>query len=87
MGPVATEVYRRLASALNPVLLTVTDDSANHRGHGGYREGVETHLSVKIVSIAFAGKSRLERQRLVYTLLGDLMENPIHALQLSAEAL
>ncbi len=87
MGPVTVEIDRRLKSALSPDSLTIIDDSAQHRGHGGYKEGVETHLSIKIVSGAFVGKSRLERQRMIYALLDDLMDNPIHALVISATTL
>jgi BolA family transcriptional regulator, general stress-responsive regulator len=81
-GPIAAEIGRRLTEALAPSRLEVQDDSASHRGHGGHREGVETHLTVRITSAAFNGKGRVERQRMVYALLADLMENPIHALSL-----
>lgn len=84
MGPVATEIERRLCEALDPVHLEIQDDSAHHAGHGGYREGVETHLQVTVVSAAFASLSRLDRQRRVLDLLADLMGNPIHALSVDA---
>ena len=81
-GPVAAEISRRLTDALAPVQLDVLDDSAGHRGHAGHREGVETHLTVRMTSAAFNGLGRVARQRMVYGLLADLMENPIHALSL-----
>ncbi len=80
--PVATEIIRRATAAFAPVHLEVQDDSNTHRGHGGHREGVETHLTLRITSAAFNGKGRVERQRLVFDLLRDLMDNPIHALSL-----
>jgi BolA family transcriptional regulator, general stress-responsive regulator len=85
-GPVAQELARRLTETLAPTSLTVSDDSAQHRGHGGYREGIETHLSVEIVSAAFAGMTRLARQRAVLAAAAELMDNPIHALAIRARA-
>lgn len=84
MGPIVAEVTRRLNDALSPDSLVVRDDSAYHAGHGGYREGVETHLHVTVVAQAFASLSRLERQRRVLALLSDLMDNPVHALSIDA---
>lgn len=81
-GPVAAEIARRVTAAWAPELLAVEDNSAAHRGHGGFREGIETHLTLRITTRAFQDKGRLERQRMVYALLADLMENPIHALSL-----
>ena len=86
MKPVATEIHRRLSKALAPTLLDVRDDSASHRGHAGHIEGVETHFTVHVVSSAFDGQSRVERQRLVHGLLADLMDNPIHALSLKLDS-
>lgn len=86
MGPVASEISRRLEAAFAPSALSVHDDSARHHGHGGYREGIETHLRIDIVAAAFAGQSRLARQRSILDLLSDLMDNPIHALQISARS-
>ena len=85
-GPVATEMLRRLNSALSPTRIQLTDDSEKHRGHGGYNPAGESHFSLEIESEAFAGKSRVERQRLVYKALGELMDERVHALQISARA-
>ena len=79
-GPVAAEMRRRLIHALHPTRLDLVDDSEAHRGHGGYNPAGESHFSLAIESAAFAGKSRVERQRLVYAALGDLMESRVHAL-------
>ena len=46
-----------------PTRLELTDDSEQHRGHGGYNPAGESHFSLRIESAAFAGKSRVERQR------------------------
>ena len=85
-GPVATEMLRRLNSALSPTHLDLVDDSEQHRGHGGYNPAGESHFSLTIESAAFAGKSRVERQRLVYAALSDLMDARVHALSIKATA-
>jgi BolA protein len=85
-GPVATEMLKRLNSALSPVRIELIDDSEQHRGHGGYNPAGESHFNLRIESAAFAGKNRVERQRLVYAALGDLMRERIHALSIRAIA-
>lgn len=84
-GPVAQEMLRRLAN-LAPSRIALVDDSEKHRGHGGYNPAGESHFSLSIESPAFAGKSRVERQRLVYAALGDLMDERVHALSIRATA-
>ena len=83
-GPIAAEMRRRLEAALDPTVLTLRDDSEQHRGHGGYNPAGESHFSLEIESAAFAGKSRLERQRLVHAALGDLLKERVHALTIIA---
>ena len=85
-GPVATEMLRRLESALVPTRIELTDDSEQHRGHGGYNPAGESHFSLRIESPAFAGKTRVVRQRMIYAALGDLMEARVHALSIRATA-
>ena len=85
-GPVATEMLERLGSALSPTRIALVDDSEKHRGHGGYNPAGESHFSLAIESPAFAGKSRVERQRMVYAALGDLMRERVHALSIRATA-
>jgi len=79
-------MLRRLHSALSPSAIELTDDSEAHRGHGGHNPSGESHFSLTIESPAFAGKSRVERQRLVYAALGDLMRERVHALSIRATA-
>jgi BolA family transcriptional regulator, general stress-responsive regulator len=85
-GPVAAEMLRRLNSSLSPTAIQLIDDSEQHRGHGGYNPAGESHFTLNIESAAFAGKSRVERQRLVYAALGDLMRERVHALSIRATA-
>jgi len=85
-GPVAAEMLGRLNSALSPTQIELTDDSEQHRGHGGYNPAGESHFSLTIESPAFAGKNRVERQRMIYAALGDLMRERVHALSIRATA-
>ena len=85
-GPVAAEMLRRLNSALSPIRISLIDDSEKHRGHGGYNPSGESHFSLEVESAAFAGKSRVERQRMIYKALGELMNERVHALSIRAPA-
>ena len=85
-GPVAAEMLKRLNSALSPSRIELVDDSEQHRGHGGYNPEGESHFSLTIESPAFAGKSRVERQRMVHKALGDLLHERVHALSIRARA-
>lgn len=84
--PVADAIRQRLTKALWPSQLDLVDESARHAGHAGARPQGESHFRVSIVSAAFAGKSRVERQRMVFAALGDLMRTDIHALAVTALA-
>ena len=79
---VADTIERKLTQALAPHRLRIVDDSEKHKGHAGYREGGETHFRVEIVAAAFAGQSRVQRQRRVYEILADELAERVHALQL-----
>jgi BolA protein len=85
-GPVASEMLRRLNSSLSPTRIELVDDSEQHRGHGGYNPAGESHFSLDIESPDFAGKSRVERQRMVYAALGELMQERVHALTMVVRA-
>ena len=80
---IAAEIRQRLA-ALEPLELELVDESEGHRGHAGYREGGSTHWRLAIVSRRFAGQPVVARHRMVYQALGNLMQNPIHALAITA---
>jgi BolA protein len=79
-------MLHRLNSALSPTRVELIDDSEAHRGHGGYNPSGESHFSLRIESPAFAGKSRVERQRMVHKALGDLLDERVHALSIRATA-
>lgn len=78
----AERIERKLTAALSPARLSIADDSEKHKGHGGYREGGETHFRVEIVAAAFDGQSRVQRQRRVYEILAEELAERVHALQL-----
>src|SRR5918994_1215557 len=81
---VTDAIRQRLTAALAPSRLDLTDESALHAGHAGARPEGESHFRMLIVAATFAGKSRLERQRMVFAALGDLMQSEIHALSITA---
>jgi BolA protein len=82
---VAARIRERLA-ALEPLALELIDESAQHEGHAGARPGGNTHWRLTIVSQRFAGKPTVARHRMVYQALGELMQDPIHALAITARA-
>ena len=85
-GPVAAEMLRRLNSSLAPTRVDLVDDSEQHRGHGGHNPAGESHFTLRIESAAFEGKTRVQRQRMIYAALGELMESRVHALSIRATA-
>ncbi|QDM41594.1 BolA family protein [Altererythrobacter sp. TH136] len=84
--PLQLEMETLLREAFAPLHLEVINDSAKHRGHSGDDGSGESHFTVAIESAAFAGKSRLERQRMVNRALGDIPGNRVHALAIRAFA-
>lgn len=85
-GPVAQEIEALLMAAFAPAHLAVINDSARHHGHRGDDGSGESHFTVEIEAAAFAGVSRLERQRMINRALGDLPGQRVHALAIKASA-
>ena len=84
-GVVKAGIARKLTEALAPVSLNVIDESHHHAGPGHHHHpDGETHFRVEVVSDAFAGKSRLERHRLVNALLAEELSGRVHALAITA---
>jgi len=81
----SAEIRTRLQQRFAPLELDVRDDSAAHAGHAGARDG-RGHFTVRLVSAAFVAQGRLERHRMVYGALGELMQTDIHALSITALA-
>jgi BolA protein len=86
MGAVADLIRGKLEAALHPERLDVADDSDKHAGHAGARTGGESHFTVTVVSEAFTGLGRLERQRRINALLAAELAGPVHALSIKALA-
>jgi len=80
---VASQIRERLAP-LEPAAVELVDESAQHAGHAGARAGGGTHWRLTIVSGRCEGKSSVARHRMVYAALGALMQDPIHALNITA---
>ena len=86
MTTVTQRLEDALTAAFQPEALEISDDSALHAGHAGAREGGESHFTVSIVAPGFAGKSRIERHRLINAALKDELAGPVHALVIKAKA-
>jgi BolA protein len=78
---VPRRIEQRIRERLEPEHFELRDDSAKHAGHAGAASG-GGHFEVLIVSAAFDGLALLDRHRLVYAALGEMMGGEIHALGL-----
>lgn len=85
MSDTATLIDQRLRAGFAPEHLQITDDSHKHAGHAGAAEHGGGHFAVHIVSAEFAGKTSIQRHRMVYDAMGELMRNAIHALSIQAQ--
>ena len=83
---IADEIETLLRDAFAPTRLAVINDSARHYGHSGDDGSGESHFTVEIESKAFGGVSRLQRQRMVNSALGDIPGQRVHALAIRARA-
>ena len=87
---VKAAITAKIETALKPAALDVIDESAQHAGHmlhpGGVEPRGETHFRIKVVSTAFAGKSRLERHRMINALVEAELKEGVHALAIEARA-
>ena len=83
-------ITAKIEKALSPLILEVIDESAQHAGHmlhpGGVEPRGETHFRIKVVAAAFAGKSRLERHRVINALADAELKAGVHALAIEAKA-
>lgn len=80
------EVRAALEAAFQPVRLHIEDESWKHAGHAGVRESGGGHFVVDITAACFAGKSRIERHRMVLAVLKPLFGPTIHAVSIRAQA-
>jgi BolA protein len=82
MTDVEREMERKLRAAFDPAALVIENDSHRHAGHAGSPGTGTSHFTVTMASAAFAGMSRIDRQRKVYAVLADELAGPVHALAL-----
>ncbi|MEM8793578.1 MAG: BolA family protein [Pseudomonadota bacterium] len=81
-----TQIHKKLSAEFAPIALEVIDESEQHRGHGGWREGGETHFRVMMTTDSFAGVSRVGRQRAVNKILAEELATTVHALAMELKA-
>jgi len=77
-----SRIIAALTAAFAPSELIVVGDSESHRGHGGFKEGGETHFNVKIRSKVFSGMSQVSAHRAVMSQLKAEFKDGLHALSL-----
>ena len=85
-GGMTETIRAKLMEAFRPTHIEVIDESESHRGHGGWREGGETHFRVVMRSPSFDGLSRVARSRAVHKVLEDELAGSVHALALDLSA-
>jgi BolA protein len=83
MGEMAESIERKVKSALAPQRFEIVDESSRHAGHAGARSEGESHFRIVVVSAAFDGKPRVQRQQMVYAALGDEFARGLHALAMT----
>ncbi|MFU8838801.1 MAG: BolA family protein [Thiohalomonadaceae bacterium] len=77
------QIRSRIETAFAPISLEIIDESHKHVGHASAKGG--GHFIVQIVSDAFADKSTIQRHRMVYEAMGELMQHEVHALSIQAK--
>jgi BolA protein len=83
---VADQIRKKLSARFAPAKLEVFDESHLHKGHPGAGSGRESHFRIRIISRAFEGMSRVQRQRAISDALEEEFAGPLHALTMSALA-
>jgi len=83
---VAAIIETKLREAFSPQALELIDESERHRGHGGWRDGGETHFRLRMTTVAFTGQTRIARQRAVNRVLAEELAGPVHAFAMELSA-
>ena len=83
MGVIAEGIEQKVKSALAPQRFEIVDESSRHAGHVGARPEGETHFRIVVVAAAFDGKPRVQRQQMVYAVLGEEFARGLHALAMT----
>jgi stress-induced morphogen len=86
---IEARIKEKLLKAFSPKYLVIENDSAKHAGHAGAEQSLnrgETHFTITIVADGFAGRSRIDRHRMVHEALAEELAGPVHALVVKAKA-
>jgi BolA protein len=83
---VTEKMTEKLKNAFEPSSFELIDDSESHRGHGGWRDGGESHFRLQMTSVHFEGQGRVQRQRAVNKVLAEELAGPVHALEMELRA-
>jgi BolA family transcriptional regulator, general stress-responsive regulator len=86
IGELLAQVKVKLTEAMSPSFINIIDESHLHIGHEGAKGGGK-HLNLEIISEEFTDKSAIERHRMIYVALGEIMGTDIHALSINAQTL
>lgn len=81
---IINQITSKLLCSLNPTHLEVTDESSDHFGHAGYREGEVTHIKIIVRSDVFQGMTKLAMHRLIYKIINEELALQIHAIKIGA---
>lgn len=76
------EITTRLGEKLSPTHLNIVDESHLHIGHVGAEDGAK-HLAITVISDKFIGIPTIQKHRMIYDLIGDLIPSKIHALSIN----
>lgn len=80
LGPIGLKLQAKLQAALAPHALLLIDESNQHHGHAGAHPSGESHFRVRIASKAFAGKTLLQKHRMVNEAVAEELKARVHAL-------
>jgi len=83
---VTKKMKEKLKKAFDPSKFELIDDSESHRGHGGWRDGGESHFRLRMTSAHFTGQGRVQRQRAVNKILTEELAGSVHALEMELRA-
>jgi len=78
------KLIRESLEKLRPSSVDIEDEGHLHIGHAGAKSG--GHFKLNIVSESFKDKSTIERHRIIYKCLSDLMNTEIHAISIKAKS-
>ena len=76
------KLIKERLNELDPSYMNIEDEGHLHIGHAGAKSG--GHFKLSIISELFKDKTTIERHRIIYKCLNDLMNTEIHAISIKA---